>query len=116
MYCRVRHIIQLCIISSEKRERRCMNWRKFVSIQKFRFEQGYSWVGAAGLGFMVAGEMQRHWPLQKIPMYILFPAGILLTWFMGWSIMVSGIYGHYADYWRKHSFKTGFQSRLNNKR
>ena len=64
-----------------------MNVKKFVAVQKYRFSQGYSWIGSLGVGFLVADALQRHYPFQKTPLYVLFPVGVLLVWLIGFVAM-----------------------------
>ena len=52
-------------------------------MNKFILNRGYSYIGTLGIGFVVASELQRHAPFNKLPIYVLFPIGVMLIWFIG---------------------------------
>jgi hypothetical protein len=75
-----------------------MSFQKILSVNKFMFERGYSYVGMLGMAFLIASSMQQHWPFQSIPLYVLVVGGVVGTWAIGYFDMKYGFYREYSHY------------------
>ena len=79
--------------------------KKFFVKQKIRFHRGYSYIGALGIGLLVASEIQER--LQNVgmnyPIMLLFPIGVFLVWFIGYIDFKVGLYENELEYaWKKN--------------
>ena len=66
-----------------------------VSINKLRFQRGYSYLNIVGITFLVARELSKYaiqigWNINWI---ILWLCGIFTVWFVGYSDIKFGFWG-----------------------
>ena len=67
---------------------------KWLAIQRWRINSGYGVVGMFGIGLVIAESVQNLLKSVNIgvPMYYLYPAGVLILWIAGYIYDRSGLF------------------------
>lgn len=79
-----------------------MDLKKLIktgAIFKWRIQLGYAAIGIFGMGLVIAKTVQDVIkPFIEIPMYILFPLGVIGLWVAGFLYDKMGLYSNEMEY------------------
>lgn len=74
--------------------------KSIISVNKLRFQRGYSYLSMFGIAFLVARELERF-SMQlglDIPLLVFFLLGVGTIWFVGYIDIKYGFWGRELEY------------------
>ena len=93
-----------------------MNFKRFISVNRWRTAIGYNTIGIFGIGIVVAKTMQDL--LIKIniniPFFLLFILGVAALWITGYLYVKIGMYSVETEYMTEQN--TYFEKHLRGKK
>jgi len=76
-----------------------MNLKRFLAINKWRINFGYTWIGTIGIGLVVCKTIQD---ISKqyiiLPIWILFPLCVFTLWLVGYIVDKNKMYSEEMKY------------------
>ena len=74
--------------------------KHWLAKNKLRYQHGWSWLGAPGMGYLVASQLQEHLAAHGIALSVwwLLPVGILIVWLVGTVSDWMGLLGADSEY------------------